>query len=174
FQDILDAEKAGEEVDQSYVLLPVWSSVGSTNPQNNAEDVAFDGKEHDFNVKKPESKIILSPSSSALMHWERGKTTWGGRVEAMGIVPVCVCAQESWGEGTGVLAGKLGKIAIRVHWCRPIRKEEIASWDGGKSTWGGRVRVFGTVPVCVRVQERAREGVVVFGGKRSCSYCLGS
>nr|GEV61760.1 hypothetical protein [Tanacetum cinerariifolium] len=30
--------------------------------QNNAEDAAFDGKEHDFDVKKPESKVILSPS----------------------------------------------------------------------------------------------------------------
>nr|GEY92189.1 retrovirus-related Pol polyprotein from transposon TNT 1-94 [Tanacetum cinerariifolium]GEZ20979.1 retrovirus-related Pol polyprotein from transposon TNT 1-94 [Tanacetum cinerariifolium] len=27
-----------------------------------------------------------------------------------------------------------------------MRKEEISSWDGGKSTWGGRVRVFGTIP----------------------------
>nr|GEZ66189.1 hypothetical protein [Tanacetum cinerariifolium] len=44
-------------------------------------------------------------------------------------------------------------IAIRVHWCRPMRKEEIASWDGGKSTWGGRVRVFGTVPVSLGAQE---------------------
>nr|GEZ58005.1 retrovirus-related Pol polyprotein from transposon TNT 1-94 [Tanacetum cinerariifolium] len=62
FQDNLDAEKAGEEVDQSYMLFPVWSSVGFTNPQNNAEDVAFDGKEHDFDVKKPKSKVILSLS----------------------------------------------------------------------------------------------------------------
>nr|GFC03476.1 retrovirus-related Pol polyprotein from transposon TNT 1-94 [Tanacetum cinerariifolium] len=45
FQDNSDAEKAGEEVDQSYMLFPVWSSVGSTNPHNNAEDAAFDGKE---------------------------------------------------------------------------------------------------------------------------------
>nr|GFB12709.1 putative ribonuclease H-like domain-containing protein [Tanacetum cinerariifolium] len=65
FQDNLDAEKAGEEVDQLYMLFPVWSSVGSTNPQNNAEDAAFDGKEHDFDVKKPESKVIHSLSSSA-------------------------------------------------------------------------------------------------------------
>nr|GEX36383.1 putative ribonuclease H-like domain-containing protein [Tanacetum cinerariifolium] len=65
FQDTLDAEKAGEEVDQSYMLFHVWSSVGSTNPQNNAEDAAFDRKEHDFDVKKPESKVILSSSSSA-------------------------------------------------------------------------------------------------------------
>nr|GEV68131.1 reverse transcriptase domain-containing protein [Tanacetum cinerariifolium] len=65
FQDNFDAEKAGEEVGQSYMLFPVWSSDGSTNPQNNAEDAAFDGKEHDLDVKKLESKVILSPSSSA-------------------------------------------------------------------------------------------------------------
>nr|GFA44639.1 hypothetical protein [Tanacetum cinerariifolium] len=49
FQDNYAAKKAREEVDQSYMLFPVWS-VGSTNPQNNAEDAAFDGKEHDFDV----------------------------------------------------------------------------------------------------------------------------
>nr|GEV64751.1 putative ribonuclease H-like domain-containing protein [Tanacetum cinerariifolium] len=62
FQDNFDAEKAGEEVDQSYMLFPVWS-VSSTNPQNNAEDVSFDGKENDFDVKKPGSQVILSPNS---------------------------------------------------------------------------------------------------------------
>nr|GEX04102.1 hypothetical protein [Tanacetum cinerariifolium] len=36
-----------------------------------------------------------------------------------------------------------------------MRNKEVASWDGGKGTWGGRVKVFGTVSVCVRVQERA-------------------
>nr|GEY75809.1 hypothetical protein [Tanacetum cinerariifolium] len=36
-----------------------------------------------------------------------------------------------------------------------MRKKGCATWDGGKSTWGGRARGFGTVPVCVRVQERA-------------------
>nr|GEX10019.1 putative ribonuclease H-like domain-containing protein [Tanacetum cinerariifolium] len=40
FQDNLDAEKAGDE-----------------------EDATFDGKEDDFDVKKPEYKVILSPSS---------------------------------------------------------------------------------------------------------------
>nr|GFA06026.1 hypothetical protein [Tanacetum cinerariifolium] len=63
FQDNFDAEKAREEVDQSYMLFLVWF-VGSMNPQNNAKDAAFDGKEHDFDVKKPESQVILSPSSS--------------------------------------------------------------------------------------------------------------
>nr|GEY85155.1 hypothetical protein [Tanacetum cinerariifolium] len=48
----------------------------------------------------------------SLSSWERGKTTWGGRVEAMGTIPVYVCAQESWGEGTGVLAGKLDKMSL--------------------------------------------------------------
>nr|GEU63175.1 DNA-directed DNA polymerase [Tanacetum cinerariifolium] len=46
----------------------------------------------------------------SLSSWERGKGTWGGRVEAMGIIPLCVCAQESYGEMMGVLAGKLGKV----------------------------------------------------------------
>nr|GEZ75207.1 putative ribonuclease H-like domain-containing protein [Tanacetum cinerariifolium] len=63
FQDNLDAEKAGEEVDLSHMLFPMWSYVGSKNPQNNAKDTASDGKEHDFDLKKLESKVILSPSS---------------------------------------------------------------------------------------------------------------
>nr|GEY15799.1 hypothetical protein [Tanacetum cinerariifolium] len=50
FQDNFDAEKAGEEVDQSYMLFPMWST-SSTNPQNNADDATFDGKEHDFDAK---------------------------------------------------------------------------------------------------------------------------
>nr|GEX12215.1 hypothetical protein [Tanacetum cinerariifolium] len=62
FQDKFNAEKAGEEVDQQYVLFLVWSS-GSTNPQNNDEDAAFDGKEHDFDAKKPESEVNVSPSN---------------------------------------------------------------------------------------------------------------
>nr|GEW01476.1 uncharacterized mitochondrial protein AtMg00810-like [Tanacetum cinerariifolium] len=62
FQDEFDAKKAGEEVNQQYVLFPIWSS-GSTNPQNNDEDAAFDEKEHD--AKKPESEVNVSPSSSA-------------------------------------------------------------------------------------------------------------
>nr|GFB72526.1 hypothetical protein [Tanacetum cinerariifolium] len=47
FQDKFDAKKVREEVDQQYVFFPVWSS-GSTNPHNNDEDDAFDGKEHDL------------------------------------------------------------------------------------------------------------------------------
>nr|GEW45969.1 putative ribonuclease H-like domain-containing protein [Tanacetum cinerariifolium] len=73
FQDKFDAEKAGEEVDQQYVLLPVWSS-GFTNPYNYDGDDAFDGKEHDFDAKKPESEVILSSSSSAQSRKQDDKT----------------------------------------------------------------------------------------------------
>nr|GEV22039.1 hypothetical protein [Tanacetum cinerariifolium] len=61
FQDKFDAKKAGEEIDQQYILFPVWSS-GPTNPQNNDGDAAFDGKENDFDAKKPESEVSVSPS----------------------------------------------------------------------------------------------------------------
>nr|GEV37183.1 hypothetical protein [Tanacetum cinerariifolium] len=83
FQDDFDAEKAREEVDKSYMLFPVWST-GSTNPQNNTEDAAFDGKEHDFDVRKPESKVILSPSSSAQPKEQDDKTN----KEAKGKSPI--------------------------------------------------------------------------------------
>nr|GEW96276.1 putative ribonuclease H-like domain-containing protein [Tanacetum cinerariifolium] len=62
FQEKLDGEKVGEEVDQQYVLFSVWSS-GSTNPQNNDGDAAFNGKEYDFDGKKPESDVNVSTSS---------------------------------------------------------------------------------------------------------------
>nr|GEW41850.1 putative ribonuclease H-like domain-containing protein [Tanacetum cinerariifolium] len=60
FQEKFDAEKAREEIDQQYVLFPVWS-FGSTYPQNNDGNVAFDGKEHDFDAKKPESEMLQIP-----------------------------------------------------------------------------------------------------------------
>nr|GEW65784.1 ribonuclease H-like domain, reverse transcriptase, RNA-dependent DNA polymerase [Tanacetum cinerariifolium] len=57
-------EKAGEESDQKYVLFLVWSS-SFTNPQNTDGDVAFDEKEPEFDEKKHESKVNVSPCSSA-------------------------------------------------------------------------------------------------------------
>nr|GFA56693.1 putative ribonuclease H-like domain-containing protein [Tanacetum cinerariifolium] len=42
-------------------LFPVWYS-GSTNHQNTDEDDALDRKEPEFDAKKPESKVIVSPS----------------------------------------------------------------------------------------------------------------
>nr|GEV28207.1 retrovirus-related Pol polyprotein from transposon TNT 1-94 [Tanacetum cinerariifolium] len=73
FQDKFDVKKAWEEISQQYVLFLMWSS-GSTNPQNYNGDAAFDGKEHDFDAKKPDSEVILSPSSSAQSREQDDKT----------------------------------------------------------------------------------------------------
>nr|GFC16389.1 retrovirus-related Pol polyprotein from transposon TNT 1-94 [Tanacetum cinerariifolium] len=50
----------------------------------NVADVTFDGKEHDFDAKKPESKVILSPSSSAQSRKQDDKT----KKEAKGKSPI--------------------------------------------------------------------------------------
>nr|GEV25889.1 putative ribonuclease H-like domain-containing protein [Tanacetum cinerariifolium] len=73
FQDKFDAEKAEEEIDQQYVLFPMWS-YGSTNPQNSDGDAAFDGKGHDFDAKKPESEVNVSSSSNAQSRKQDDKT----------------------------------------------------------------------------------------------------
>nr|GFA28484.1 hypothetical protein [Tanacetum cinerariifolium] len=73
FQDKFDAKKAGEKIDQQYVLFPVWFS-GSTNPQNNDGDDAFDGMEHNFDTKKHESEVSVFPSSSAQSRKQDDKT----------------------------------------------------------------------------------------------------
>nr|GEW41378.1 ribonuclease H-like domain-containing protein [Tanacetum cinerariifolium] len=76
FQDKFAAEKVGEEIDQQYVLFPVWS-FGSTNPQNTDGDAAFD-------EKKPESEVNISLSSSAQSRKQDDKT----KKEAKGKSPV--------------------------------------------------------------------------------------
>nr|GEU81787.1 copia protein [Tanacetum cinerariifolium] len=73
FQDKFDAKKAGEEINQQYMLFLVWSS-GFTNPQNNDGDASFDGKENDCDAKKPEYEVILSPSNSAQSRKQDDKT----------------------------------------------------------------------------------------------------
>nr|GFA84116.1 hypothetical protein [Tanacetum cinerariifolium] len=83
FQDQFDAEKAGEEIDQQYVLFLVWSS-GSTNPQNTYGDAAFDEKKPEFDEKKPESEVNVSSSSSAQSKKHDDKT----KKEAKGKSPV--------------------------------------------------------------------------------------
>nr|GEU78842.1 hypothetical protein [Tanacetum cinerariifolium] len=62
-----------EEVNQTYVLFPVWS-VGSTNPQNNDKDALFDGNKHDVDTQKSESVVIHSSSSSAQTRKQVDKT----------------------------------------------------------------------------------------------------
>nr|GEX96308.1 hypothetical protein [Tanacetum cinerariifolium] len=61
-QEQFDAEKAGEESNHQYVLFPVWST-SSTNPQNTDGDAAFKEKESEFEGRKPESEVNVSPSS---------------------------------------------------------------------------------------------------------------
>nr|GEZ16946.1 hypothetical protein [Tanacetum cinerariifolium] len=46
-----------------------------------------------------------------------------------------------------------------------MRERGCATWDGGNSTWEGRAKGFGIVPVCVRAQEKLGRGGC-FGGKR--------
>nr|GEV92254.1 hypothetical protein [Tanacetum cinerariifolium] len=69
----IKTEKVWDEIDQQYVLFPVWSS-GLINPQNNDGDATFDGKEPDFDAKKPDSEVIISPSSSARSRKQDDKT----------------------------------------------------------------------------------------------------
>nr|GEW14716.1 hypothetical protein [Tanacetum cinerariifolium] len=63
-----EKQKAWEEIYQQYVLFPMWSS-GSTNPQNNDGDAAFDGKEHDLmqrslslNINKVNAVGTIAPT----------------------------------------------------------------------------------------------------------------
>nr|GEZ71659.1 hypothetical protein [Tanacetum cinerariifolium] len=73
FQDPFDAEKAGEEVTQTYVLFPAWSG-GFTNPQNNDKNALVDGKEHGVDIQKSVSADIHSSSSSAQTRIQADKT----------------------------------------------------------------------------------------------------
>nr|GEX96991.1 hypothetical protein [Tanacetum cinerariifolium] len=59
-------QMAMEEIDQQYVLFPMWSS-GSKNLQNNDGDAAFDGKEPNFDAKNPDTNTFsdAGPSNAA-------------------------------------------------------------------------------------------------------------
>nr|GEX94810.1 hypothetical protein [Tanacetum cinerariifolium] len=52
-----------------------------------------------------------------------------------------------------------------------MRLEGLATWDRSNSTWGGWARVFGTVPVCVSVQEMAGGEGRVLAGRVVKGYC---
>nr|GEW79227.1 hypothetical protein [Tanacetum cinerariifolium] len=82
-QEHFDAEIAGEENVQQYVLFPLWSS-GSKDPYNTDDDATFEVKEPEFEVEKPESKVHVSPSRSAKKKKHDGKT----KREAKGKSPV--------------------------------------------------------------------------------------
>nr|GFA57874.1 hypothetical protein [Tanacetum cinerariifolium] len=84
-QDHFDAEKAGEENVQQYVLFPSCSS-GSKDPQNIDDDTTFKVKENEFKVEKPESEVHVSPSSSTKTkkHDDKTKREAKGKILAVG------------------------------------------------------------------------------------------
>nr|GEW24139.1 ribonuclease H-like domain-containing protein [Tanacetum cinerariifolium] len=67
-------EAARTMLADSLLPIPFWADAVNIAYYNNAEDAAFDGKEHDFDVNKPEYKVIHSPSSSAQSKEQDDKT----------------------------------------------------------------------------------------------------
>nr|GFC30230.1 hypothetical protein [Tanacetum cinerariifolium] len=53
-----------------------------------------------------------------------------------------------------------------------MREESLATWDGGNITWGGRVGALGTVPVCVRAQEKLGKGFSPSGDFEKFTYLV--
>nr|GEY42575.1 ribonuclease H-like domain-containing protein [Tanacetum cinerariifolium] len=82
-QEQFDAEKAGEDNVQQYMLFPLRSS-SFKNPQNTNDNAAFEVKEPEFEGKKSESEVHVSPSSCAKTKKHNDKTT----KEAKGKSPV--------------------------------------------------------------------------------------
>nr|GFA03689.1 putative ribonuclease H-like domain-containing protein [Tanacetum cinerariifolium] len=72
-QEQFDAEKAREENVQQYVLFPLWS-FGSKDPLNTDSDATFEVKKPEFEGRKPESEVHVSPSSSAKTKKHNDKT----------------------------------------------------------------------------------------------------
>nr|GEV95888.1 putative ribonuclease H-like domain-containing protein [Tanacetum cinerariifolium] len=64
--------------------IPFWAEAVNTACYNKKGDVAFDGKEHDVDTKKPESAVNVSPSSSAQSRKKDDKT----KKKAKGKSPV--------------------------------------------------------------------------------------
>nr|GEZ59463.1 hypothetical protein [Tanacetum cinerariifolium] len=86
--------------------------------------------------------------------WERGKGTWGGWERCFGTVPSKMPHLCFVNKGIRLKSSFLCVTWLSVcTFNRPIGNEDYASWERGKGTWGGWERCFGTVPVCVRVQE---------------------
>nr|GEV90770.1 hypothetical protein [Tanacetum cinerariifolium] len=82
-QETFDAEKAGEESVQQYVLFLVWSS-GFTHPQNTDGDAAFEVKKPEFKGRKHESEVHVFSTSSAQSKTHDDKT----KREAKGKSPI--------------------------------------------------------------------------------------
>nr|GEY81455.1 hypothetical protein [Tanacetum cinerariifolium] len=86
-QEQFDAEKARGDNVQQYVLFPLWS-FGSKDPHNTDGDAAFEVKEPEFEGKKPESEVHVSPSSSAQTkkHDDKTKKEAKGKIFTVGQI----------------------------------------------------------------------------------------
>nr|GEV71624.1 putative ribonuclease H-like domain-containing protein [Tanacetum cinerariifolium] len=125
FQDKFDAEKAREEIDQQYVLFPVWS-FGSTNPHNSDGDAAFDGKEPEFDARKPESEVIISPSRyrDLSAEFEDCPDNSINEVNAAELEDITYCDDED-DVGTEADFNNLEtSITEDVYVCQPLRFED--------------------------------------------------
>nr|GFC44235.1 hypothetical protein [Tanacetum cinerariifolium] len=82
--------------------------------------------------------------------WDLDKVTWEGRVEAMGTIHVCVCAQESWvdqwdkrilppGFGTQGHMGCWGSGWVLFRWCAGVQYGRCGGEGilAGKAVEGG-------------------------------------
>nr|GEZ52337.1 hypothetical protein [Tanacetum cinerariifolium] len=56
---------------------------------------------------------------------------------------------------------------------RPIEFEGLSSWDLDKATWGGRFKLFGTIPMCCRSTGRLGRGGSILARKLGNGYCSG-
>nr|GEV81499.1 ribonuclease H-like domain-containing protein [Tanacetum cinerariifolium] len=77
-------EAARTMLADSLLPIPFWAKAVNTACYNNDEDAAFDVKEHDFDIKKPESKVNVSSSSSTQSRKQDDKT----KKKAKGKSPV--------------------------------------------------------------------------------------
>nr|GEY33754.1 hypothetical protein [Tanacetum cinerariifolium] len=105
-----------EEIVQQYVLFPVWSS-GSKNSQNTDGDAAFVEKELEFEGRKPESKVNVSPSSSAQSkkHDDKTKREAKGKNNAAGTLFPTVGQLSPNSTNTFSAAGPLNAAASPTH-----------------------------------------------------------
>nr|GEU89233.1 hypothetical protein [Tanacetum cinerariifolium] len=81
------------------MLFPVWSS-GSTNPHNTNGDAAFDEKEPEFEGKKHESEVNVSPSSSAQSKKHDNKTKREAKARVLAAGPSNVAASPTHGKSS--------------------------------------------------------------------------
>nr|GEV02265.1 putative ribonuclease H-like domain-containing protein [Tanacetum cinerariifolium] len=85
-----------------------YQPVIAGNQTNTSADAAFDGKEHDFDAKKPESEVNLSPSSSAQLRKQDDKTKKEDKGKIMSVVgPSNTTTSPTYGKSSFIDASQL-------------------------------------------------------------------